>query len=310
MSSTNPEAEVPEQSVTDRLESLFSAGEPPAEEPSEDEDTPEQEEAPEAETDEPESTPEPDEAEEVEFEGRVYKVPKELKPALLRQQDYTKKTQEVAEQRKAVEEKAAFVEEIEQHRAAIFEQAVELKALEASLQQYSKLDWDSLDASDPAEARRLERAQKRMNDQATDLRMKIRQAVEQEQQKTAERRQQMLTKGNAELQRDIKGWGPELAKSLLENGKAYGFNDQELAQIIDPRFVKALHDAYQWRKLQSSKPEVEKKAAGAKPMKVASRSAAQTQRDDAAALARQQLRRSGKGEHAEAFFEKLFTRKR
>jgi hypothetical protein len=49
----------------------------------------------------------PDEVE-VEYEGKTYCLPPELRDALLRQADYTRKTQEVAQARKALEaEKAA-----------------------------------------------------------------------------------------------------------------------------------------------------------------------------------------------------------
>ena len=44
----------------------------------------------------------PEDDEEVEYEGKTYKVPKELKGALMKNADYTQKTQEVAEQRKSV----------------------------------------------------------------------------------------------------------------------------------------------------------------------------------------------------------------
>src|SRR5437868_9942337 len=46
---------------------------------------------------------EPEESDEIEHEGRKYQVPKALKPLLLMQADYTRKTQEVAEQRRAVQ---------------------------------------------------------------------------------------------------------------------------------------------------------------------------------------------------------------
>ena len=45
----------------------------------------------------------PDDGEEIEHEGRKYLVPAALKPLLLMQADYTRKTQEVAEQRRAVQ---------------------------------------------------------------------------------------------------------------------------------------------------------------------------------------------------------------
>jgi hypothetical protein len=306
--STNPEVEVPEQSVTDRLESLFSE-EPEAEAP--EEDTPEAEAEPEEEaTDEPEAAEADDEAEEVEYEGKAYKLPKELKGALLRNQDYTRKTQEVAELRKAAEEKATFLEEVEQLRGKTFERAVKLSAIDAQLEQFNQINWDQLATADQSEYLRLDRMQQRLQRQRDEVHGEIQQAITQERQKTAEARQQMLSKGAAELARDIKGWGPQLSAAIVDNGKAYGFNESELTQITDPRYVKALHDAYQWRKLQASKPEVQKKAASAKPMTVSSRSAPQAQREGISQQARQQLRKSGRAEDAERFFESILTRKR
>jgi hypothetical protein len=306
--STNPEVEVPEQSVTDRLESLFSE-QPEAEAP--EEDTPEAEAEPEEEaSDEPETEAPEDEAEEVEYEGKAYKLPKELKGALLRNQDYTRKTQEVAELRKAAEEKATFLEEVEQLRGKTFERAVKLSAIDAQLEQFNQINWDQLATADQSEYLRLDRMQQRLQRQRDEVHGEIQQAITQERQKTAEARQQMLSKGAAELARDIKGWGPQLSAAIVDNGKAYGFNESELTQITDPRTVKALHDAYQWRKLQASKPAVEKKAASAKPMTVSSRSAPQAQREGISQQARQQLRKSGRAEDAERFFESILTRKR
>ena len=45
-----------------------------------------------------------DDTEEVDWDGAKYRVPKPLKDALLRQADYTRKTQELAEQRRTVEQ--------------------------------------------------------------------------------------------------------------------------------------------------------------------------------------------------------------
>jgi len=47
---------------------------------------------------------------EVEYDGVVYEVPNTLKDAILRQKDYTQKTQEVAETRKEVELRQQQVE--------------------------------------------------------------------------------------------------------------------------------------------------------------------------------------------------------
>ena len=53
--------------------------------------------------DNPEEETEPeDDTDEVEFEGKKYRVSKDIKDALLRQADYTRKTQELAEHRNQV----------------------------------------------------------------------------------------------------------------------------------------------------------------------------------------------------------------
>lgn len=48
----------------------------------------------------------------VEYEGKTYQLPPELKDALLRQADYTKKTMEVADTRKSIEAKLAEVDQL------------------------------------------------------------------------------------------------------------------------------------------------------------------------------------------------------
>ena len=58
------------------------------------------------------------EFEEVEYEGKRYALPKELKDAILRQSDYTRKTQELAQQREqSTAEIAAEKARIEADRA-------------------------------------------------------------------------------------------------------------------------------------------------------------------------------------------------
>lgn len=306
--STTPEQAVP--SPEDRLARLLGAEDEP-QEPVEDEDAEPDEGTQEAEESEPEQ--EAQEAtptdEEVEFEGKVYKVPPEIKGALLRQKDYTQKTQEVAEQRRVVEERTKFLDQMEQLRSAQFESVVALQTLDSQLKQYEALNWDELARTDQAEFLRLDRAQRALQGQREQLREQLRQAAAEQQSKVDEFRRETLRKGAEELQRDIKGWNADLARQVTEHAKSYRFSDEELSQVTDPRFVKVLHDAYQWRKLQDSKPGIEKRVANAKPVKVQSRSAPQAQRDSRTVEARQALKKSGRADAAEAFFESLFKRK-
>jgi hypothetical protein len=87
----------------------------------------------------------------VEVDGEEITV-EELKAANLRQRDYTRKTQELAEQRKALE---AQYSEIERERA---QYAQMLPALQQRLEQKEQEpDWDTLYDTDPTMAAKAER---------------------------------------------------------------------------------------------------------------------------------------------------------
>src|SRR5712671_4095938 len=78
---------------------------------------------------------------EVEYDGKTYQLPPELKDALLRQADYTRKTQEVAQNRKALEaEKAAHDGRSQGMRAHILD-AARVMALNDQLTQFDRVDW-------------------------------------------------------------------------------------------------------------------------------------------------------------------------
>ncbi len=74
-----------------------------------------------------------------------------------------------------------------------------------------------------------------------------------------------IAKGKEILAKEIPNWSPETNQALLSTGKDYGFSDAELNSIVDPRHVKVLHDAMQWRKLQQNST-VKKKVSSAKPV--------------------------------------------
>lgn len=228
----------------------------------------EQEESPAevAESDEPEEPTEgegEDEGEEVEFEGKAYKVPKGIKEALLRQADYTKKTQEVAEQRKAVEERAQVLEQREKVSAQTFEKAVEFREVQKQLAQYEKVDWTTLAQEDPARATQLNIAYQLLQREAQTKYGEWKQAEQQTQQLTEQSRQQMLVKAEQELKTRLPNFGPQVAEKIAKAGKEYGITDQELNSLIDPRYVHVLHDAMKWRALQAEKPKAMQKVVDA-----------------------------------------------
>jgi hypothetical protein len=187
---------------------------------------------------------EPEETEEVEHEGKKYKIPKPLKGALLMQADYTRKTQEVAEQRKQVEaERARFAEEQKLITESISEFG-KVQALNDALAQYDKVDWATLFQSNRQLYDQLrfnqDQAKLEREKAVTALQGKVQERNSKAQQETAKR----LEEARAAVQRDIPDWSPELAGKLNQFAMMQGFTAQELSQVSDPRVIKLLHAAY------------------------------------------------------------------
>lgn len=211
----------------------------------------------------PEAEEVADDLVEAEYEGKAYKVPKELKDALLRQADYTKKTQEVAETRKHIEEKAQFLEQQEQLLQTNFQKAVELREVQTRLAQYEQIDWQALVDQDPVQATKLNLAYQQLQREAAQKQQEFQQVAQHRQQLSAQQRQQMLAEAQKDLAARIPNFGAETAAKIKDAGKAYGISDAELEQVIDPRYVHILHDAAQWRALQAQKPKAMQKVAEA-----------------------------------------------
>ncbi len=266
----------------------------------------------EATDDAPEEASEEGEAEEQEAEaeipnevinidGEEYEVPLPLKEAFMRTQDYTKKTQELAAQRKALDEQIQLTQQQAQYQQQFQEQIGIISALDAQLKSYEQLDWNTLQNDDPVQFVQLREKYRDIKDArnhySNDLAQKQQQQAIQSQQHYAKLREQ----GVRELQNAIKGWGEEKARDLRGFGvESYGFAEEELASIIDPRMVRVLHDAYLYRKGASvSNKKVIGKPQVGKPKAVQKQATQQTQQ------LRQALKKTGNLNYAAKAIEAL-----
>ena len=91
----------------------------------------------------------------------------------------------------------------------------------------------------------------------------LHQAQSTAEQLTAAQRQQMLVEAQKELKQRLPSFGAETAEKIKTAARQYGLSDQELNQVIDPRYVHILHDAMQWQALQAAKPKAMQKVAEA-----------------------------------------------
>lgn len=190
----------------------------------------------------------PDEPElvDVVYDGKAYQLPAELKDALLRQADYTRKTQEVAEGRRALEaERAGHQQDVASARAHI-QDAARVVALNDQLAQFGQVDWRALAAQDAGRAQALHQ----QFEQLKDLRNRAVRAWTQREQDHASHAQRATARRadevHAHLPRLIAGWSPELDSKLAECGTAHGLSREDMARaaLHNPNFVRVLHKAH------------------------------------------------------------------
>ena len=226
--------------------------------------------------------------------------------------DYTKKTQEVAEQRKALEEYAQTIQVQEQQlkaqaelQQALFGELAQITAIDQQLADFQAIDWNQLSENDFVEAQKLFFTQNKLQTQRSQLVQQLeakQQQLTQAQQKSLNER---IAKGKEVLAKEIPNWSPDTSKAIISAGKEYyGFSDDEMSSVIDPRHVKVLHDAMQWRKLQQN-TGVKNKVSNAKPVIKPGAKDVKKQVGSDIQKARDSLRKTGKSDYAQQLIERM-----
>ena len=231
------------------------------------------------ELDEPEEPEE--ELEDTEYEGKSYKVPKEIKDALLRQADYTKKTQEVAELRKLTESQMAAITAAKEADEQADEIKSDLRTVDKTIKQFDNVDWQRFATEQPAQAQAAMLQYQQLQLQ----RQQLATSLEQHQRTSATNREQAhqaaLAKAQTDLLQAIPEFNRDLAVKIRDStASAYGYDQSELDAITDPRAVRALRDAMLWRESQAKAKAATKTTTAAAPTKVVKSSSKPTVNPD------------------------------
>ena len=195
----------------------------------------------------------------------VQLTPDELKGHYLRQQDYTRKTQSLAEKTRAVDEDRQRFEAVYQQR---------IQQLEQVMQSEQPIDWEARFRDDPLEAPLEYHKWQESQKQKQHL-------VAENQHYAQQRREQHLADQGRMLPEIIPHWqgNPEaqqtetveLKNALLEDG----FNPEDVSQIADARLVKWLLAGHRQLKMESTAKKVIRKKVAGKPRVVKPGSAKQ-----------------------------------
>jgi FtsZ-binding cell division protein ZapB len=218
------------------------------------------EENPEAEAEETEAEAQPEvRTFRIKVDGEEIEVPEdEVLKGYSRTADYTRKTQKLSEERKALESEAQAVKaEREQYSRT-------LEALKGQLQSATEPDWERLSNEDPIEFVKQKELHRDRKDKL--------QAIEQEQRRVADLQSQeqqrafvrFVEEEQSKLLDAIPEW-KDAKKATAEKEKiakfalSLGYSEADIAQIYDHRAVTALRKAALYDEMMSkAKSQTEK----------------------------------------------------
>ena len=231
----------------------------------------------------------------------------ELLKGYSRTADYTRKTQEIAETRKAVEAERAKIEEAARLRDTY---AQRLEVIEQMLNQDSGEDLATLKETDPIGYAVKVAEQAEREKQLNAVRAERQRLAQQQQAEQSERLKahlaaeaQKLAEAIPEMSDPVKGQA--IRTDIRNYAQKLGFSEQELAQVYDSRAVTALYKAMQYDKLVSNKGEATKKVSQAPKMLKPGTSTPEARVSQEVKQLRGRLKKSGKARDAASLFERF-----
>lgn len=181
----------------------------------------------------------------------------ELQKGYSRTQDYTRKTQQIAEIRRQVESEAEAI------RAERSQYAQLLGALESQVQQAAQpnIDWDRLYQEDPIEWVRQKEVMRENQAKAQAIQFEKQRLAEISQQEQAQQMQSFLAQQQEELLKVLPDWkDPNKAKKekelLIDFGQKAGFSTDELKNIFDHRVVNVLRKAALYEQMMAKRQNI------------------------------------------------------
>lgn len=229
----------------------------------------------------------------------------ELQKGYSRTQDYTRKTQQVAEMRKQTEAQLTAIRaEREQYAQLLGALSEQVKAAAEP-----QIDWDRLYQEDPIEYVRQREVMRENREKAAAIQAEQQRLAEISQQEQMQKLQTHKAKESQALLEAIPTWkDPAKAKAekamLIEFGQKMGFTPQELSHIYDHRVVLALRKAALYDQMQAKRQGIKPVTNnGPKPAKPGAAGRVSQMSD--AVRAKQRLAKTGRVDDAASAIELL-----
>ena len=238
----------------------------------------------------------------------------ELLKGYSRQSAFTKKTQDLAEERKQIEAlQTQYNQDMQQIQAERQQYAQHLQQIieNSGLDQYANVDWERLKTEDPIAFLEKKEEFREAQEKIVRVQQHQQQATARNQAEAQQQWQESVNQEHVALVEKLPEWGdPDKQKTLAGELRSYassqGFQDAEIESMIDHRSFIILNKARLYDELQKSDPKTKKirnkprvirsgKGAG-KPEKTTKRTAM-----------RNRLKESGHVNDAAALLENLIS---
>lgn len=228
-----------------------------------------------------EETEEQEQPEEVEFKlgAKTIKLPKGAMPDDLREEvqkfvneaeaSTTRRHQEIAEQRKAVEARAEALQRLTSMQGPLLEKFSEGKAIQQELQRLSKVDMNALWQSNPDEARRVSDYIAVNQQRLQGIIAEVNSLEQQLAQAQVAEIQRQDAEGKALLDRRIKGFSQKANEVIEYAVKQYGVDRKDAEQYgLNPVAAEAMYKAMLYDRMQAARSQKPKaQPAPAAPVK-------------------------------------------
>jgi len=240
----------------------------------------------------------------------------ELQQGYSRQSDYTKKTQELSEERRTIDaERAEYQNGLNQLMAQRqqYEQALGQlgQQLSQNMSKFQNVDWQRLKNEDPLEYVTKRDEFREEQERIKSVHYHQQQVQVQQQQEMEQIRQKAVAEEIGKLGTLIPEWNdpdaqPKIAKNIMDYGVTSGFTREEMEGLVDSRSVYLIHKAMKYDALQNA--DLKNKKVKNKPKMTksgAKRPKSDAKRRRKAELSKQ-LNSSGKVADAAKLLEDIF----
>jgi hypothetical protein len=218
----------------------------------------------------PAATPE---TAEVEFGGKKYVVPKALEAAILKDADYTQKTQQLAQERQAAQQAIAEREQQLAQQAQLqqthFEELATLKALDGQVQQLSQFvqqgsaNWHTLTPEQQLQVQQANVQLGAIREQRMGAVQRLQQAQQQLGQQAQQQAQQAQRAAVETVRSIVSQWSPDVTAAVNDLGASvYGVQQQHFQFFAaNPGLLPILRDAVLYQQAQKRAASATAKAA-------------------------------------------------